>query len=166
MLNVIRPGQFADHESSQSRVRGNGDIDCSHCSHDRGTCGFQAFGWRDSPTRLTLHGQSVRLSAQLSQPPLLIVIGISLGIANGWNFAYSMAISAPAEIVAASSLVACAPQTLLGATLRADDLAFAVWRPDLNLAIFISVFMVVIVTANLFSVRVYGEVRQTSRSLC
>lgn len=77
-----------------------------------------------------------------------------------------MAITAPAEIVAASSLVACAPHTLLGATLRADDLDFAVWRPDLNLAIFISVFMVVIVTANLFSVRVYGEVRQTSRSLC
>ncbi|WWD16934.1 hypothetical protein CI109_101366 [Kwoniella shandongensis] len=62
----------------------------------------------------------------------------ALGIANGWNFAYSMAITAPAELTAASSLI-------------------AFWRPDLNLAIFISVFMVIIIAFNFSSVRVYGE---------
>ncbi|KAL8276435.1 hypothetical protein RQP46_011137 [Phenoliferia psychrophenolica] len=62
----------------------------------------------------------------------------ALGITNGYLFAYTMAITAPAELVAASSLI-------------------AYWRPDLNLAIFISVFMVVIVCFNMGAVRLYGE---------
>ena len=63
----------------------------------------------------------------------------ALGITTGYTFWYLLAITAPAEIVAASSLV-------------------GYWRPDLNLAIWISIFIAVIFVFNLLPVRFYGEI--------
>ncbi|KAL3418558.1 amino acid permease [Phlyctema vagabunda] len=62
----------------------------------------------------------------------------ALGITVGYTFWYLLSITAAAEVVAASSLI-------------------AFWRPDLNLAIFISVFLVLLFAFNMLPVRVYGE---------
>jgi amino acid transporter len=66
----------------------------------------------------------------------------ALGITVGYTFWYLLSITAAAEITAASSLI-------------------AFWRPDLNLAIFISVFLVLILLFNLLPVRLYGELEFT-----
>ncbi|KAG9244774.1 amino acid permease/ SLC12A domain-containing protein [Calycina marina] len=62
----------------------------------------------------------------------------ALGITVGYTFWYLLSITSAAEIVAASSLI-------------------AYWRADLNIAIFISVFLVVLFVLNMLPVRVYGE---------
>lgn len=63
----------------------------------------------------------------------------ALGVTVGYTFWYLLSITAAAEIVAASSLV-------------------TFWRPDVNLAIFISVFLVLILLFNMLPVRFYGEI--------
>jgi amino acid transporter len=63
----------------------------------------------------------------------------ALGITAGYTFWYLLSITASAEIVAASSLI-------------------SYWRPDLNLAIFVTVFMIIIFAFNLLPVKFYGEV--------
>ncbi|KAK2612514.1 hypothetical protein QQS21_001452 [Conoideocrella luteorostrata] len=62
----------------------------------------------------------------------------ALGITVALTFWYLLSITIAADVVAASSLV-------------------AYWRPDLNLAIFITVFLVLILFSNLMPVRFYGE---------
>ncbi|KAH8896890.1 hypothetical protein GQ53DRAFT_680622 [Thozetella sp. PMI_491] len=62
----------------------------------------------------------------------------ALGITVALTFWYLLSITVAAEVVAASSLV-------------------AYWRPDLNHAIFITVFLLLILAFNLLPVRVYGE---------
>lgn len=61
------------------------------------------------------------------------------GYATGWNYFYKYSIN-------------------LGAELSAIGLVIQYWRPDLNAGIFISVFLVVLMTFNYFSVRYFGEV--------
>lgn len=63
----------------------------------------------------------------------------ALGAATGWNFWYTMAISVPAELSAAATLI-------------------QFWDEKTNPAVWITVFLVVIVTLNFCGVRVYGEV--------
>ncbi|KAL4904744.1 hypothetical protein BDW74DRAFT_178827 [Aspergillus multicolor] len=62
----------------------------------------------------------------------------ALGAATGWNFWYTMAISAPAEITAAATLV-------------------QFWNVDVNVAVWITVFSVFILVINFCGVGVYGE---------
>ncbi|KAF8971041.1 amino acid permease/ SLC12A domain-containing protein [Flammula alnicola] len=62
----------------------------------------------------------------------------STGIAIGWNFWYSMAITMPTEISAATTLL-------------------SFWKPDINQFIPISILWVVIMVVNFSPVRVYGE---------
>ncbi|KAL3477037.1 amino acid permease/ SLC12A domain-containing protein [Aspergillus californicus] len=62
----------------------------------------------------------------------------ALGAATGWNFWYTMSISAPAEITAAATLV-------------------EFWHTDVNIAVWITVFGVFIVAVNFCGVRLYGE---------
>ncbi|RDW82617.1 hypothetical protein BP6252_03729 [Coleophoma cylindrospora] len=62
----------------------------------------------------------------------------ALGVTVGYTFWYLLSITAAAEIVAASQLI-------------------AFWRPDLNIAIFISVFLVLLFVFNMLPVRFYGE---------
>ncbi|KAL4805780.1 amino acid permease/ SLC12A domain-containing protein [Aspergillus unguis] len=62
----------------------------------------------------------------------------ALGAATGWNFWYTMAISAPAEVTAAATLV-------------------QFWRTDINVAVWITVFGVFILAINFCGVRLYGE---------
>lgn len=62
----------------------------------------------------------------------------ALGVTVGYTFWYLLSITAAAEIVAASQLI-------------------AFWRPDLNIAIFISVFLVFLFVFNMLPVRFYGE---------
>ncbi|KAL5338022.1 amino acid permease/ SLC12A domain-containing protein [Aspergillus crustosus] len=62
----------------------------------------------------------------------------ALGAATGWNFWYTMSISAPAEITAAATIV-------------------QFWNVDVNLAVWITVFGVFIVVVNFSGVRLYGE---------
>ncbi|KAJ5981100.1 hypothetical protein N7481_008398 [Penicillium waksmanii] len=63
----------------------------------------------------------------------------ALGFATGWNYFFKYIIAAPTNLTAAG-------------------LVIEYWRPDLNVAIWIAVFGVVVVTINLFNVRVFGEI--------
>ncbi|EFX05535.1 amino acid permease [Grosmannia clavigera kw1407] len=60
------------------------------------------------------------------------------GAATGWNFWYSMAITAPAEITAASGLI-------------------EFWDSSVSPAVWISIFLVFILVVNFCGVRLYGE---------
>ncbi|OJJ56039.1 hypothetical protein ASPSYDRAFT_60165 [Aspergillus sydowii CBS 593.65] len=62
----------------------------------------------------------------------------ALGAATGWNFWYTMSITAPTEITAAATLI-------------------EFWQVDVNMAVWITVFGVFIVAVNFCDVRVYGE---------
>lgn len=62
----------------------------------------------------------------------------ALGAATGWNFWYTMAISVPAELSAAATLV-------------------QFWDTTTSPAVWITVFLVVIVTLNFCGARLYGE---------
>lgn len=62
----------------------------------------------------------------------------ALGAATGWNFWYTMAISVPAELSAAATIV-------------------QFWDTTTNPAVWITVFLVVIVALNFAGVRFYGE---------
>ncbi|USP82159.1 hypothetical protein yc1106_09433 [Curvularia clavata] len=75
-------------------------------------------------------GGFVRHATRFVQP--------ALGIATGWNFWYTMAITAPAELAAAATLI-------------------NFWDNSINHAIWYSVFIVIIVTINFCGVKVYGE---------
>ncbi|RYN27113.1 Arginine permease [Alternaria tenuissima] len=75
-------------------------------------------------------GGFVRHATRFVQP--------ALGIATGWNFWYTMAITAPAELAAAATLI-------------------NFWDNSINPAIWYSVFIVIIVTINFCGVKVYGE---------
>lgn len=63
----------------------------------------------------------------------------ALGTATGWNFWYTMAITAPAELVAAATII-------------------NFWDNSINAAVWYSVFMVIIAVLNFSAVRWYGEV--------
>ncbi|KAH7374125.1 amino acid permease [Cadophora sp. MPI-SDFR-AT-0126] len=62
----------------------------------------------------------------------------ALGAATGWNFWYTMAISVPAELSAAATLI-------------------QFWNASVNPAVWITVFLVVIAALNFCGVRLYGE---------
>ncbi|KAJ6002219.1 hypothetical protein N7499_001916 [Penicillium canescens] len=62
----------------------------------------------------------------------------ALGAATGWNFWYTMAISAPAEITAAATIV-------------------QFWNPPVDPAVWITVFGFCIAVLNFCNVRLYGE---------
>ncbi|KAK1239843.1 hypothetical protein MKX08_007285 [Trichoderma sp. CBMAI-0020] len=62
----------------------------------------------------------------------------ALGAATGWNFWYTMAITVPAEISAAATVI-------------------QFWNKTINPGVWITVFLVVIVALNLCGVRLYGE---------
>ncbi|KAJ5087268.1 hypothetical protein N7456_010884 [Penicillium angulare] len=62
----------------------------------------------------------------------------ALGAATGWNFWYTMAISAPTEITAAATLI-------------------QFWNTEVNVAVWIAVFGLFIVALNFCGVRLYGE---------
>lgn len=62
----------------------------------------------------------------------------ALGFANGWNSIYSSMMSLPAEITAAAVIV-------------------DFWTADVNNGIWITVFGLLVFFANIFLVRVYGE---------
>ncbi|POY72479.1 hypothetical protein BMF94_4305 [Rhodotorula taiwanensis] len=62
----------------------------------------------------------------------------ALGFALGWNYWYSYAITLPTEITAAA-------------------LVISYWRDDINVAVWITIFLVVICSFNFFGVRWYGE---------
>jgi amino acid transporter len=76
-------------------------------------------------------GGFVRHATRFVQP--------ALGTATGWNFWYTMAITAPAELSAAATLI-------------------NFWDNDINPAVWYSVFIVVIVVINFCGVKIYGEV--------
>ncbi|TRM67070.1 amino acid permease/ SLC12A domain-containing protein [Schizophyllum amplum] len=63
----------------------------------------------------------------------------ALGLTAAWTFWYLLSINGPAEVAAASSLV-------------------AFWRTDISIAVWITVFAVPIVVLNFFPVRLYGEI--------
>ncbi|KIW59536.1 hypothetical protein PV05_03979 [Exophiala xenobiotica] len=62
----------------------------------------------------------------------------SLGFALGWMYWYIFTITVPAEITAASVVV-------------------QYWNPPVNVAVWITIFMIVIIGLNCFPVKVYGE---------
>ncbi|GAA5923553.1 hypothetical protein JCM1841_002980 [Sporobolomyces salmonicolor] len=62
----------------------------------------------------------------------------AVGFALGWNYWYSYAITLPTEITAAA-------------------LVIQFWRDDINVAVWITVFLVVIMSFNFLGVRAYGE---------
>jgi amino acid transporter len=82
-------------------------------------------------------GGFVRHATRFVQP--------ALGIATGWNFWYTMAITAPAELAAAATLI-------------------NFWDVSINPAIWYSVFIVIIVAVNFCGVKVYGEVSLDANS--
>ncbi|KAK8095411.1 putative amino acid transport protein GAP1 [Apiospora kogelbergensis] len=62
----------------------------------------------------------------------------SWGFAMGWNYALQWMVVLPLEIIAAS-------------------ITISFWNPDIDRAIFVSIFLVIIVFINLFGVKGYGE---------
>ncbi|CZR53227.1 probable general amino acid permease [Phialocephala subalpina] len=62
----------------------------------------------------------------------------AMGAAIGWNFWYSLAITCPAELSAAATVI-------------------QFWRDDINPAVWLSIFIVVITIINFCGVRIYGE---------
>ncbi|USW58099.1 Putative amino acid permease/ SLC12A domain-containing protein [Septoria linicola] len=62
----------------------------------------------------------------------------ALGTATGWNFWYTMAITAPAEISAAATVI-------------------NFWNTSISPAVWFSIFIVVIMALNFSPVKVYGE---------
>ncbi|KAF8299303.1 hypothetical protein DL93DRAFT_2091199 [Clavulina sp. PMI_390] len=67
-----------------------------------------------------------------------VFVDRSLAVTVGWNFWYDIALTQAVEIVAASGLA-------------------AYWAPNVNAAVWISLFWALIVIVNLTPVRVYGE---------
>ncbi|KAM5361427.1 hypothetical protein ACJZ2D_013117 [Fusarium nematophilum] len=65
-------------------------------------------------------------------------VGPALGAATGWNFWYTMAITVPAEISAAATLI-------------------QFWNTSINPGVWITIFLVFIIGLNLCGVRLYGE---------
>ncbi|KAI3394236.1 hypothetical protein diail_3011 [Diaporthe ilicicola] len=65
-------------------------------------------------------------------------VSSSLGFALGWMYWYIFAITVPAEITATS-------------------LVIQYWNPPVNVAVWITISMVVIIAINCFPVKVYGE---------
>lgn len=63
----------------------------------------------------------------------------ALGAATGWNFWYTMAISVPAELSAAATII-------------------QFWDTTTSPAVYITVFLVAIVALNFCGVKLYGEV--------
>ncbi|KAL4817638.1 amino acid permease/ SLC12A domain-containing protein [Aspergillus spinulosporus] len=62
----------------------------------------------------------------------------ALGAATGWNIWYTMSITAPAEVIAAATLV-------------------QYWRVDVSIAVWITVFALFILVINFCNIRLYGE---------
>ncbi|KAH6995238.1 amino acid permease/ SLC12A domain-containing protein [Ilyonectria destructans] len=62
----------------------------------------------------------------------------ALGYATGWNYFFKYAVVLPNNLTAAGIII-------------------QYWRPDLNVAIFVTVFAVVIVLVNLLHVSIFGE---------
>ncbi|GAA6021318.1 hypothetical protein JCM10207_002695 [Rhodosporidiobolus poonsookiae] len=81
-------------------------------------------------TLYPVSGAFVHYSARFVDP--------ALGFALGWNYWYSYAITLPTEITAAAGVI-------------------SFWRDDINIAVWISVFYVVIIAFNFLGVRAYGE---------
>ncbi|KAF3045366.1 hypothetical protein E8E11_009198 [Didymella keratinophila] len=75
-------------------------------------------------------GGFVRHATRIVQP--------ALGTATGWNFWYTMAVTAPAELSAAATLI-------------------NFWDDDINPVVWHSVFIVVIVVINFCGVKIYVE---------
>ncbi|KAI5308228.1 hypothetical protein KEM55_006232 [Ascosphaera atra] len=63
----------------------------------------------------------------------------AMGAATGWNFWYAIAITAPADLSAAATLV-------------------EYWNDKINPSVWITIFLVFTVTVNFLNVRLYGEV--------
>ncbi|KAL4740768.1 amino acid permease/ SLC12A domain-containing protein [Aspergillus similis] len=70
----------------------------------------------------------------------------ALGAATGWNFWYTMSITAPAEVTAAATLV-------------------QYWHVDVSIAVWITVFALFILVINFCGVRLYGESEMIFSSL-
>ncbi|KAK1637973.1 amino acid permease [Colletotrichum phormii] len=70
----------------------------------------------------------------------------ALGAATGWNFWYTMSISVPAEISAAATLI-------------------QFWNRSVNPGVWITIFLVFIITVNFCGVRLYGETEVVFASL-
>ncbi|TNY20830.1 amino acid permease/ SLC12A domain-containing protein [Rhodotorula diobovata] len=81
-------------------------------------------------TLYPVSGSFVHYSARFVDP--------ALGFALGWNYWYSYAITLPTEITAAA-------------------LVIQFWNKDINVAVWITIFYVVICSFNFFGVRAYGE---------
>lgn len=62
----------------------------------------------------------------------------ALGFAAGWNYFFKYAIVLPANLTAAGLIV-------------------HYWRPDLNVAILVSIFLVAVMVSNWFNVKFFGE---------
>ncbi|KAF7197505.1 Proline-specific permease [Pseudocercospora fuligena] len=75
-------------------------------------------------------GGFVRHAAKFVQP--------ALGCATGWNFWYTMAVTAPAELSAAATLI-------------------QFWNASISPAVWFSVFIVIIMVLNFSPVKIYGE---------
>ncbi|KAL6250486.1 hypothetical protein RBB50_002788 [Rhinocladiella similis] len=75
-------------------------------------------------------GGFIRHASRFIQP--------AMGAATGWNYFYLMAITGPAELAAAATLI-------------------NFWQPDVSPALWYSIFIVLILIMSLCGVRVYGE---------
>ena len=87
-----------------------------------------------------LYDLLIRLGMYSPHIPILMLIAITTlrGFAMGWDYAISWLTVLPFELIAA------------GITIN-------FWRSDLNIAIWITVFLVVLALIQVFGVRGYGE---------
>ncbi|KAL9108016.1 MAG: hypothetical protein Q9227_007121 [Pyrenula ochraceoflavens] len=77
-----------------------------------------------------LSGGIIRLAEYFFDP--------ALSFAQGWNTVYANIVGIPAEITAAGVIV-------------------QFWNKDINVAVWITIFSILVVASNIFLVRVYGE---------
>ena len=93
------------------------------------TCGV-ALSTGELSAFMPVTGGFVRHASHFVQP--------ALGVATGWNFWYTLSITAPSELTACATII-------------------NYWHPHVNPAVWYSIFIVVIAILNFSGVRWYGE---------
>jgi len=79
----------------------------------------------------------------------------SLGFSLGWLYFYSLGILVPYEITAAGKLILVSHFS--SSVLTLSGLVIDYWNSNINIAVWISIMIVVIVGLNILPVRFYGE---------
>ena len=71
-------------------------------------------------------------------PKCMLTIELKRGFAMGWDYAFGWLVVLPFELIAAG-------------------ITISFWRDDINIGVWITVFLVMLIVVQIFGVRGYGE---------